>query len=139
MGAFQSMPLSGIIKNQRVFKTRYFERWMRKTALTDAALCLAVQEMAQGLIDVDLGGGLLKKRVGMAGRGKRGGARALIATNLDSRWFYVFGFEKNERANIDADEREALKELAQELLLRSDEELEIALADGALKEICHEH
>jgi hypothetical protein len=51
----------------------------------------------------------------------------------------VFGFEKNERANIDADEREALKELAQELLLRSDEELEIALADGALKEICHEH
>ena len=139
MDAFLSMPLSGIIKNRRVFKTRYFERWMRKTALTDAALCRAVQEMMQGLIDVDLGGGLLKKRVGVAGRGKRGGARTLIATNLHRRWFFVFGFEKNERANIDADEREALKELAQQLLLRSDEELEIALADGALKEICHEH
>lgn len=41
----------------RVFKTRHFSRWMRKTELTDEALCGAVREMAQGLIDADLGGG----------------------------------------------------------------------------------
>ena len=40
----------------RVFKTRHFQRWMRKTELTDAVLCKAVQEMAAGLIDADLGG-----------------------------------------------------------------------------------
>ena len=51
----------------------------------------------------------------------------------------MFGFEKNERANIDANELEALQALAAELLGRTQEELEIALADGALKEICHEH
>jgi hypothetical protein len=34
----------------RVFKTRYFQRWMRKTELTDAALCKAVLEMSSGLI-----------------------------------------------------------------------------------------
>ncbi len=112
---------------------------MRKTELTDALLCKAVQEMSQGLIDADLGCGLVKKRVGMAGRGKRGGARTLVATNKNKRWFFVFGFEKNERANIDADELEALQELAKQLLARTREELEIALADGALKEICHEH
>ncbi len=95
--------------------------------------------MTQGLIDADLGGGLVKKRVGMAGRGKRSGARTLVATNKDNRWFFVFGFEKNERANIDADELDALQELAAQLLVRTDEELEIALVDGALKEICHEH
>ncbi len=139
MGTFQSMPLSGIIKPKRVFKTRHFARWMRKTELTDAALCEAVREMSQGLIDADLGGGLVKKRVGMAGRGKRGGARTLVATNKNNRWFFVFGFEKNERANIDADELEAMQELAAQLLVRTHEELEIALADGALKEICHEH
>ena len=135
----QSVPLSGIIKAKRIFKTRHFARWMRKTELTDALLCKAVQEMSQGLIDADLGSGLVKKRVGMAGRGKRGGARTLVATNKNKRWFFVFGFEKNERANIDADELEALQELAKQLLARTREELEIALADGALKEICHEH
>ena len=46
---------------------------MRKTELTDSALCDAVAEMAQGLIDADLGGGVVKKRIGLAGRGKRGG------------------------------------------------------------------
>ena len=135
----QFMPLSGIIKVGRVFKTRHFARWMRKTELTDAALCKAVQEMSQGLIDADLGGGLVKKRVGIGNRGKRGGARTLVATNKNNRWFFVFGFEKNERANIDADELEALQELATQLVLRTPEELEIAVADGALKEICYEH
>lgn len=133
------MPLGGIIKTRRVFKTRHFDRWMRKTELTDAALCLATREMSEGLIDADLGGGLVKKRVGLAGRGKRGGARTLVATNRNKRWFFVFGFEKNERANIDANELEAMQELAAELLARTQEQLEIALVDGALKEICHEH
>ena len=67
----------------RVFKTRFFSRWMRKTELTDSALCDAVAEMAQGLIDAGLGGGVVKKRIGLAGCGKRSGARTLVATN---RW-----------------------------------------------------
>ena len=83
----------------RTFKTRHFCRWMRKTELTDGVLCAAVREMTQGLIDADLGGGVVKKRVGLAGRGKRGGARTLIATNKNNRWFFLFGFEKNELAN----------------------------------------
>jgi len=62
------------MKMKRVFKTRHFNRWMRKTELADSVLCAAVHEMAQGLIDADLGGGIVKKRVGLAGRGKRGGA-----------------------------------------------------------------
>lgn len=61
---------------------------MRKTELSDDALFAAVVEMAQGLIDADLGGGVVKKRVGLSGRGKRGGARTLIATNKGNRWFF---------------------------------------------------
>jgi len=68
-------------KLKRVFKTRHFGRWVRKAGLSDQALCQAVEEMAGGLIDADLGGGGVKKRVGIAGRGKRGGARTLVATN----------------------------------------------------------
>lgn len=124
---------------KRVFKTRHFSRWMRKTELTDVALCAAVAEMAQGLIDADLGGGVVKKRVGLAGRGKSGGARTLLATNKGTRWFFVFGFEKNDRANIAPDELEALQTLAQELLARTGSQLDLAVTDRALEEICHDH
>lgn len=130
------MPLSGIIGMKRVFKTRHFNRWMRKTELSDRMLCVAVAEMVQGLIDADLGSGVVKKRVGLAGRGKRSGARTLIATNKGDRWFFVFGFEKNERANIADDELEALQELATLLLARTGRQLDEAIQDGSLQEIC---
>lgn len=124
---------------KRVFKTRHFTRWMRKTELTDVALCSAVAEMAQGLIDADLGGGVVKKRVGLAGRGKRGGARTLVATNKGNRWFFVYGFEKNDRANISDDELDALQNIARELLSRTVGQLDTAIEDGSLQEICHDH
>lgn len=124
---------------RRAFKTRNFSRWMRKTALTDSALCSAVTEMAEGLIDAELGGGIVKKRVGLAGRGKRGGARTLVATNNGNRWFFLYGFEKSDRANITDDELEALKEIAEQLLARTGKQLDEAVRDGSLQEIFHEN
>lgn len=123
---------------KRVFKTRYFCRWMRKTGLTDRVLCNAVREMALGMIDADLGGGVVKKRVGLAGRGKRGGARVLVATNKGNRWFFIFGFEKNERANVADDELDALQDIAAQLLARNTRQLDEAVKDGALQEICND-
>lgn len=111
---------------------------MRKTDLTDSELCHAVAEMSQGLIDADLGGGVVKKRIAMGGRGKSSGARTLVATNRGSRWFFVFGFEKNERANIANDELEVLQDLAKDLLARTSAQLDQAVSDGALLEICHD-
>ena len=103
---------------------------MRKTELVDVALCQAVEEMVGGLIDADLGGGVVKKRIGLAGRGKRGGARTLLATNKGDRWFFVFGFEKNERTNISGEELEALQDMAADLLTRAVHELNEAVTDG---------
>jgi len=123
----------------RVFKTRYFSRWVRKTELTDKALCAAVVEMAQGLIDGDLGGGILKKRIGLAGRGKRGGARTLVATNKGDKWFFVYGFEKNVRATITDGELQALQDIGAQLLARTGRQLDQAVAEGSLQEICHDH
>ncbi len=124
---------------KRVFKTRYFSRWMRKTELTDRLLCIAVMEMGEGLIDGDLGGGVVKKRIGLAGRGKRSGARMLVATNKGSRWFFVYGFEKNDRANIEDDELEALRDIAAQLLARTGRQLDDAVEDGSLQEICNDY
>lgn len=99
-----------------VYQTRWFNRWARKQGLTTLSLCTAVHEMTEGLYDADLGGGLLKKRIARPGQGKSGGFRTLVATNKGSCWFFVYGFPKNERSNIDKDEEEALKKLAAHLL-----------------------
>lgn len=124
---------------RRVFKTRYFSRWMRKTELPDEALCVAVSEMENGLVDADLGGGVVKKRVPLPGRGKSGGARTLVATNRGDRWFFVFGFEKNDRANVSAGELEALQAIATDLLKLSSPQLDAHVESEALQEICHDH
>jgi hypothetical protein len=122
---------------RRVFKTRAFQRWLRKTELSDTDLCVAVAEMAAGLIDARLGGNLVKKRVALGGRGKQGGARTLVATKQEDRWFFLFGFEKNERENIDGAELKALQELAADYLGLSESGLENAVHLGKLLEICH--
>jgi hypothetical protein len=96
---------------------------------------MAVQEIEQGLIDGDLGGGVLKKRVGVRGRGKSGGARVVLATNRGDRWFFVFGFLKNQRANISASELEALREFAGDLLALNERQIDAQTQNGALEEI----
>ena len=110
---------------------------MRKTTLTDSELSQAVSEMARGLIDADLGGGVIKKRIGLAGRGKRVSVRTLVATNKGNRWFFIFGFEKNERSNITENELQALKDIAQALLAITGRQLDEAVEDGSLQEIGH--
>ena len=43
---------------------------MRTTELTDRALCDAIVGMEKGLVDADLGGGVVKKRVPLPGAAK---------------------------------------------------------------------
>lgn len=109
---------------------------MRKAGLNDANLCAAVSEMERGLIDADLGGAVVKKRVALPGRGKSGSARTIVATNRGSRWFFIFGFEKSERENISAKELASLQDVAATLLARSNAELDALVAADELKEIC---
>jgi hypothetical protein len=94
--------------------------------------------MASGLIDADLGGHVYKKRVPVPGRGKRGGARTILGSNLGDRWFFLYGFEKNERATIDPRELAALQAIARALLAMDAKLLDKAAADGEILEICYE-
>ncbi|CAB5160111.1 MAG: type II toxin-antitoxin system RelE/ParE family toxin [Actinobacteria bacterium] len=121
----------------RIFKTRHFTKWTRKSGLTDDLLVQAVTEMQQGLIDANLGSGLFKKRIGIAGRGKRGGVRTLVATNKDDRWFFVYGFEKNVVDNISSKAVAGLQDLASDLLSLDDSQLNAAVEKEVIEEIGH--
>lgn len=108
---------------------------MRKLRLSDAALRDAVSEMAHGLIDADLGGHVVKKRIPLPGRGKRGGARVLVATEFEDRWFFLYDFCKTECADIEKGELRFLQEMAKELLALDDRRIMVALASGAIAEV----
>jgi len=95
--------------------------------------------MAQGLIDADLGGNVVKKRIGLSGQGKRGGARTIVATKIADHWFFLYGFGKNERANIDKDELKVLQEVAKELLELNDRQLAAAMSRGEMMEACNDN
>ena len=123
---------------KRILKTRTFNRWLRKTLLTDAALLKAIDEMEQGLVDADLGGNVYKKRVALPGRGKSGSTRTLIATNRQNRWFFMFGFEKNDKENITQAELAYLQEVAQIFLGYSSDELQLAIDKGELLEVYYD-
>jgi len=109
---------------------------MRKSGLQDADLCDSVAEMEQGLIDADLGGRILKKRVALPGKGRSGSARTLVATNRGDRWFFLYGFKKNERANVTDKELEGFKSFAADLMGRSGAQLDTLASIGELEEIC---
>jgi len=100
----------------RAFKVKAFARWANREGLNDDALASAVIEMEHGLIDAKLGGQVVKKRVALPGRGKRGSSRTLVAFKQGEKAFFIYGFAKNERANIGSKELQALKLLAKELL-----------------------
>ena len=99
-----------MFRSSQVFVTKTFARWMRKSQVTDLDILGATEEMVQGLIDANLGGHLVKKRVALRGRGKSAGARTIVATKFEQRWIFLFGFEKNERSNMDANELKVLQE-----------------------------
>ena len=117
------------------FRELRFNKWARKHSLNDLLLRKAVLEIRNGLIDANLGGGVVKKRIALTGRGKRSSTRTLLATNLRNKWIFIFGFEKNEMDNISEKELLTLKMLANDLLGMSAAQIKVAVQEGSLVEI----
>jgi hypothetical protein len=119
----------------RIFKNKPFARFARRARLTDAALREAIGRAGRGMIDADLGGGVIKQRIARAGEGKSGGFRTIILFRAGSRAFFAHGFAKNEQDNIRDDELAAFKLLAARLLAYDDAALAKAIAAGVLMEV----
>jgi hypothetical protein len=122
----------------RLFKTKWFTRYARQERLDDHSLCDAIERAERGLVDADLGGGIIKQRVARAGQGRSGGYRLLIAYRSGKRAVFLYGFAKNERDNIEADELDTLQEIGAAWLEAKKERLEYAIKEGLLKEISYE-
>jgi len=119
----------------QIFSTRGVVRFARRQRIADDSLGKAIERAERGMIDADLGGGLIKQRVARPGQGRSGGFRMIIAYRAAGRAVFLYAFAKNDRDNIDADELEALRIIGANWLAASTELVEQALEGGDLKEI----
>lgn len=119
----------------RIFKNAWFRRFARRERMPDRALRDAIARAEKGIVDADLGGNVIKQRIARPGQGKSGGYRTIIVFRKGDKAFFVYGFAKSERDNIDRAETEAFKKAANELLALSDEQIGTLIENGALTEV----
>ena len=118
-------------KAARVFKTRWFSKAARKALIKDDELCEAIAEVMKGQGD-DLGGGVVKKRL------NKNMHRSIIVARGRTYWVYTYLFAKKDRENIDDDELDAFRDLADVYAAKSAEDIAKELAAKELMEICDE-
>ncbi len=122
----------------QLFKTKWFMRYARQERIEDHSLREAVERAERGLVDADLGGGIIKQRIARAGQGRSGGFRLLIGYRSGNRAVFLYGFAKNERENITPDDLDTLREIGAAWLEAKKEHLENALNEGQISEVCYD-
>ena len=121
----------------RVFENKRFNRWARDERIPETALCRAARDVVEERVEADLGGYLFKKRIAGKGGGKSGGYRTIVGYRRgdSDRVLFLYGFAKNERANITDREHEALSIAATDLINAADTQIAELIAKGRLFEL----
>lgn len=119
----------------RLFKNAWFQRFARKEDIHDSALIDAVMRAERGVIDANLGGGLIKQRIARRHGGKSGGYRTIVIFRARERAVFVFAFSKSRQANLSAHEEDVYRKAAKLVLGLSDEQMTEEVRAGRLMEI----
>jgi hypothetical protein len=117
------------------FQDEVVRAFARRQQISDANLCESIRRAERGLVDADLGGGVIKQRVARPGQGRSGGYRVLIAYRPKSRSVFLLGFAKSERGNVDDDELATARDIAKARLEADAKALARAIVEGLIQEV----
>jgi hypothetical protein len=119
----------------RVFQNAWFGRFARKEDISTQVLWDAVDRAENGLVDADLGGGVIKQRIARPGESKSKGYRSIVLYRKGDKAFFVYGFPKSDLGNIRDDEQEQFKRSAKSILALSDEQICQLIQNGQFEEV----
>lgn len=119
----------------RIFLNKWFDKFCRKNNISEKTILDVAQEVSDGLIDADYGHGVIKKRIARDNQGKSSGFRSIILYKKENNMFFVYGFPKKDRDNIDKKEEDAFKALADEVLNMTCSSIEKAIENNIFKEV----
>jgi hypothetical protein len=122
----------------RLFKYPRFNRFANKEGITDDELREIVGQLETGQADADLGAGVFKVRLARPCEGKSGGYRVIVYFKNEFRTFFVYGFPKSDRGNINRRELKTFKIDAKDQFILSEEQIDARLRKGTLIEILKE-
>jgi hypothetical protein len=122
----------------RIFKMKGLAKFARRERIADASMREAMERAERGIIDADLGSGLIKQRVARPGQGRSGGYRMMVAYRTKDRAIFLLGFAKSERENISPKELAALRELAKVWLHATDRQIAMAIEEDIMQEVTDE-
>jgi hypothetical protein len=114
------------------YKLKDFAKWAKKEGISDDELAAVVSEMNRGLLGDRLGAHIYKKRIKVDGRGKRGGARAIVLYKDKDVTLFLYGYLKNDQADISHNEEKQLRLFASEFMRLSSAERARLKARGKL-------
>ena len=98
------------------YKLKDFAKWAKKEGISDDELAAVVSEMSRGLLGDRLGAHIYKKRIKVDGRGKSGGARAIVLYKDKDVTLFLYGYLKNDQADISQNEEKQLRLFASEFM-----------------------
>ena len=119
----------------RVFKNAWFGRFARKEKISAEVLWEAVDSAEKGLVDADLGGGVIKQRIARPGESKSKGYRSIVLYRKGEKAFFVYGLSKSDLGNIRDDEQEQFKKAAKSILALSDGQIRQLIENGQFEEV----
>ncbi|WP_225900030.1 type II toxin-antitoxin system RelE/ParE family toxin [Croceicoccus gelatinilyticus] len=119
----------------RIYANRWFAKFAAKEKISDATLADAVHRAESGLIDADLGSGLIKQRIARQGGGKSGGYRSILIFRSGVRAIFVFAFAKSDKANLNAPEMKVFRKAAGIMLELDEDQIETEVEAGRLVEV----
>ena len=119
----------------RVFKNRWFTRFARKEGINDEELRDIVDQLEEGQADADLGGDVYKVRMSRSGEGKSGGYRVIVFFRSEERTFFIYGFAKSDKGNINRKELQGFKNRAKDSFALTDEQIRDRIRKGTLIEV----
>ncbi|NBT82734.1 MAG: type II toxin-antitoxin system RelE/ParE family toxin [Betaproteobacteria bacterium] len=117
------------------FKNAWFGRFARKENISAQVLWDAVDRAEKGLVDADLGGGVIKQRIARPGESKSKGYRSIVLYRKGDKAFFVYGFPKSDLGNIRDAEQEQFKKAAKSIFALSDEQIRQLIENGQFEEV----
>jgi hypothetical protein len=119
----------------RIFVSKAFAKFAHKEGISDTTLLKVICDAEAGKIDADYGGNVIKQRIARPNEGKSGGYRSIILFRRGDKAFFVYGFAKSKRDNLDDYEVKTYKELAITTFALSEEDLTNLLEKQAYIEV----
>ena len=113
-----------------IYLSAWFSRFARKEKISHQLLVDAVQRAEAGLIDADLGSGVIKQRVARPGEGRSKGYRTILLFRKSHRCFFLFCFAKSEMENLSSIEQAQFKKMARHVLDLSEAQLTELVSQG---------